>query len=334
MVKKIAIFNHKGGVSKTTSAYHIGWKLTDLGKKVLLVDADSQCNLTILALGEEEYESYYTQYPKKNLKEALKPAFNSDTSAIQPMDCINVKNNPNLFLLPGNIDLGEYEVELAFSFLNSFGVMKNLPGAFNYLLNKTAEKYNIDYILIDMNPSLSALNQDIILTSDFFMVPTSPDYFSSMAISSLSNILPKWETWAQRARANFADAVYPMPDVTAKFLGYTINDFSIRKGKPSAAFEGMIENIETAVLAKMIGKLDAVGMLLPSEKYSEGYCLGQIHDFGSLVAKSQEYGLPVFALDDIQIGYTGTVLDNAKKNIRIFDQSFLSIAQKIINRSI
>ena len=51
MTKSICLFNHKGGVSKTTTAFNIGWALADKGKKVLLVDLDSQCNLTGLVLG-------------------------------------------------------------------------------------------------------------------------------------------------------------------------------------------------------------------------------------------------------------------------------------------
>lgn len=58
MAKRLALFNHKGGVSKTTSAYNIGWKLAELGYKVLLVDADPQCNLSSLIL-QEEFEPYY-----------------------------------------------------------------------------------------------------------------------------------------------------------------------------------------------------------------------------------------------------------------------------------
>lgn len=52
-MKKIAIFNHKGGVSKTTTAFNVGWKLASKGKKVLLVDADSQCNLSLYSLGNK-----------------------------------------------------------------------------------------------------------------------------------------------------------------------------------------------------------------------------------------------------------------------------------------
>lgn len=57
--KVIVLFNHKGGVSKTTTTYHVGWKLTEYGKKVLLVDGDPQCNLTSLLLGEY-FDEYYT----------------------------------------------------------------------------------------------------------------------------------------------------------------------------------------------------------------------------------------------------------------------------------
>lgn len=52
MVKKIVFFNHKGGVSKTTSTFNIGWKLAEMGHRVLLVDADPQCNLTSVFLGK------------------------------------------------------------------------------------------------------------------------------------------------------------------------------------------------------------------------------------------------------------------------------------------
>ena len=49
-MKKIAIFNHKGGVAKTTTTFNLGSAIARQGKKVLLVDTDSQCNLTLYSM--------------------------------------------------------------------------------------------------------------------------------------------------------------------------------------------------------------------------------------------------------------------------------------------
>ncbi len=64
-MKKIVFFNHKGGVSKTTSAFHLGWMIANKGHKVLLVDADPQCNLTALILGDK-FDSFYEDAATKN----------------------------------------------------------------------------------------------------------------------------------------------------------------------------------------------------------------------------------------------------------------------------
>ena len=84
-MKRIALFNHKGGVSKTTSAYHIGWMLTKLGKRVLLVDGDSQCNLSILSMGEDDFENHIQNYPDNNIKELLKPAFKGQPKILKAL---------------------------------------------------------------------------------------------------------------------------------------------------------------------------------------------------------------------------------------------------------
>jgi chromosome partitioning protein len=61
MTKSICLFNHKGSVSKTTTSFNLGWSLAKFGKKVLMVDLDSQCNLTGLALG---YNKVFSDFLK------------------------------------------------------------------------------------------------------------------------------------------------------------------------------------------------------------------------------------------------------------------------------
>ena len=70
MVQKIALFNHKGGVSKTTTTFHLGWMLASKGKRVILADADPQCNLTGLVLGDDDdgYENWYNSENERNVK--------------------------------------------------------------------------------------------------------------------------------------------------------------------------------------------------------------------------------------------------------------------------
>jgi cellulose biosynthesis protein BcsQ len=71
--KTIVLFNHKGGVSKTTTTFNLAWALTIKGKKVLLVDGDPQCNLTGLLLGDQ-FDEYYSSESTmhNNIKDAVK----------------------------------------------------------------------------------------------------------------------------------------------------------------------------------------------------------------------------------------------------------------------
>jgi Mrp family chromosome partitioning ATPase len=106
VAKVICLFNHKGGVSKTTTAFNLGWMLARKKKRVLLVDCDPQCNLTGMVLGLEDLETADSIQGTKNgkplnIKEGLAPAFESRPSPIQPVECLSIPKNKNLFLMPG-----------------------------------------------------------------------------------------------------------------------------------------------------------------------------------------------------------------------------------------
>lgn len=342
MSKRIALFNHKGGVSKTTTTFNLGWKLAENGRRVVLVDADPQCNLTGMILdyrGMSDYERFYTAEPTRNLKAGLAPAFESRPEPIQAVDCLPVAGRPNLYLLPGHLDLSNYEVALgiAHELTPSIQSLQNLPGSISFLLDQTAERFNADYVLIDMNPSLSSLNQNLLMTSDYFLLPTSPDYFSVMAVDSLSRILPRWHDWARRAGTSpiLAGAAYPFPQKNPKFLGTIIQRYRPRSGQPAAAFQRWIDEIENAVIQRLIPALTANDMLLSRDTYSSqgllpSYILSLIPDFNSLIAKSQENNTPVFALTSQQIGQVGVVLDQTLEQQRQLNDTFSGFAVRVL----
>lgn len=338
-MKTIAVFNHKGGVSKTTTVFNVGWKLASKGKKVLLVDADSQCNLSLYMMGAEKFDKFYAEGNRNNIKDALEPALKSKPRLVEAVDCVQTERNENLFLLPGHLDLSEAEVQLGLSFqlTDAVGALENLPGCFSYLFRKTAEKYNVDFVLIDMNPSLSAINQDLLISSDYFLVPTSPDIFSYMSINSLARVLPSWENWAKRARPIFQNAEYPLPNNTPKFIGYTINDFNLTHGNPTTAFAEQMNRIGETIVEKLVPSLEYSGMLLDKTLYSKAsdihlekqrvmddYCLAEISNFNKLIALSNEKGIPVFELSS-----TG-MFAGQQRTLSWFTKLFDVIAQKII----
>lgn len=333
MASTICMFNHKGGVSKTTTSYGLGWMLAEKGKKVLLVDADSQCNLTNIFLGEERFEQFYIDEPDRNIKIALSPAFGAKPVSIEPVDAVESRGNNKLFLLPGSFELSEYEVPLGVSFTLTESIMtlKNLPGSFAFLIAKTAEELSADYVIIDMNPSLSAINQALLISSDYFIVPTAPDNFSNMAVRSLAKVLPKWEKWADRARSIFADAYYPLPKSTPRFLGTVVQGFNIRKGKPTRANKEVIATLNETVRTTLVDALGEPGMLLPKDRYqSADYCLAEISDFHSLNAAYQTHCVPVFALTDTQLGEVGTVLENYQKMRARFQEAYSRFAVSVV----
>lgn len=343
MAIQISLFNHKGGVSKTTTAFNLGWMLAAKGKKVLLADCDPQCNLTGMVLGfkgSDEFASIYESGGVRNIRDGLAPAFESRPAPIDPVTCEPIDGQPNMFLIPGHIGLAEYEVTLGIAqeLSGSLVTLQNLPGSLHHLFRLTALKYNIDYILVDMSPSLGPINQNLLMTSDYFLVPMAPDYFSVMATDSLASVLPKWRAWAKQAQgaAILQKATYPFPIVSPKFLGTVVQKYRLREGQtPSAAFQKWIDEIESGIRDKLLPALKASDMLMSEAAYqSIGIPLGkpllQMSDFNSLIALSQKHKVPVFALSDAQLEQTGVVLDRTKKSMFQFRDLFSEAADRII----
>ncbi len=340
---QIALFNHKGGVSKTTTAFNLGWMLADKGKRILLVDCDPQCNLTGMVFGftgSADFDSIYKSHGVKNIRDGLAPAFESRPSPIPAIDCEQIPGQPNMFLIPGHIGLAEYEVTLGIAqeLSGSLLTLQNLPGSIRHLIDLTAKKYSIDYVLVDMSPSLGAINQNLLMTSDYFLVPMAPDYFSVMATDSLASVLPKWRSWSKQAQATsvLQSATYPYPKICPKFLGTIIQKYRPREGNiPSSAFQRWVTEIESATKNKLIPALTSSDMMLSEETYESigidaAKPLLQMSEFNGLIAQSQKYKVPVFALSDEQLEQTGIVLDRTKKSMEKFRELFSEGADRVI----
>jgi cellulose biosynthesis protein BcsQ len=341
LVSKIALFNNKGGVSKTTTCFNLGWMLASRGSKVIIVDADPQCNLTGMVLdlsGEDALEEFYKNNPGRNLKEALEPAFKSRPKPLEPVECVPVTGQDNLYLIPGHVSLAEDETSLGISqqLSESLLGLRNLPGSFKHLFDITAEKYDADYLLIDLSPGLGAINQNLVATADYFLVPCSPDVFSVMAMDSLARVIPLWLKWARRAATLEAlrDADYPFPEPNLKFLGVLVQRFRIKNQKPTQAFQNYFDKLNDVVKDVLVPALAVENIMLDSSAYAaagmdDSYQLAQIQDFNTLIADSQEVRKPVFALSKADLGSKGVVWETQQENVERFKSQFDELAARI-----
>lgn len=342
MAKIICLFNHKGGVSKTTTAFNLGWMLASKGKRVLLADFDPQCNLTGMVLGYkgiDDLEQTYMSDPPNNIKDCLAPAFESKPRQIVGCECVAVPGNNNLFLLPGHIGLAEYETTLGIAqeLSGSLIALRNLPGSLRYLLDVTALKYAIDYVIVDMSPSLGPINQNLLMTCDHFIVPLHPDYFSSMALSSLAKSLPRWKAWANTAYEVdvLREADYPFPKPNATFIGAIVQKYRPRNELPSQAFQRWIDQLIQGLKEELIPSLEKSGLLDTAQfRAKAGFeawePLMTVADFNSLIAYSQEHQLPVYALTSEILNQKGAVWDQTKQSMNIFEKAFQDCAEKLI----
>jgi chromosome partitioning protein len=179
MGKIIVFANQKGGVGKTTSAVNIGAYLAEAGRKVLLVDFDSQANCSSNVGADADRPGIYE----------VITAHVSGTSAVQQTAV------PGLFIIPSNIHLSGATVELA-----------NIEGR-EYYLKKAMEgiKQEFDYILIDCPPSLGILTINGLAAADYVLIPLQCEYF---ALEGLNSLLQTITTGYQSTAADRGNSLY------------------------------------------------------------------------------------------------------------------------------
>jgi len=131
------------------------------------------------------------------------------------------------------------------------------------------------------------------------------------------------------ARVAFSDSSYPFPTTSTKFLGTIVQNFTIRNGEPSEAFQKWIDEVAKAVNETLLPAITPEGMMLDSYKYkpiqaTNGYCLAEIPSFSGLIPRSQRGRMPVYEVPDKLLG-VGTVLEQYK----IIRDRFLNVFNRL-----
>ena len=150
----LAVFNHKGGTGKTTTAVSVAAGLAARGKRVLLVDTDAQGNVSVSLGANAERSLYHVLVMGLRVGDATRTV------------------RPNLDLLPSNETLAAAELYLA--------GRQNRDRVLSDRLGAAAVDY--DYVVLDCSPSLSLMNQNALVFADSVLVPVACDYLSLVGV--------------------------------------------------------------------------------------------------------------------------------------------------------
>jgi cellulose biosynthesis protein BcsQ len=210
-MRSITIFNNKGGVGKTTLLCNLASYLAIRKKKrVLIIDADPQCNATTYLLEEELLIPIYDKR-EGTIYDVIIPLSRGKGYFKEVLPIIKSPGF-RVDVLPGDPRLALAEDLLAADWISAkSGAPRGLQttSVFAHLLTR-CRKYETrcrkyDYVFFDVGPSLGAINRAVLIASDFFLLPMSSDIFSLRAIENISQSLLAWRKGIDGGLAQYKD---------------------------------------------------------------------------------------------------------------------------------
>ncbi len=277
-MKIISVINYKGGVGKTTVTANLAAEMAFRGKKVLAIDLDPQASLTFSFFSVDEWRrNFESSKTIKNWYDAFidKDADLNLASLIGHPSKANInKDTGRLDLICSHLALINVDLELATRLIG--GTERDLRN--NYLRVHSRLKQGLetlkagdyDYILIDCPPNFNIVTKTAIAASDHLLLPTKPDYLSTLGIDQLVKHVGELEkTYNKYVSESGSKEWSP---IAPKILGVLFTMIMIRNQQPISAQEQYIEQVKRSKIATL-------------ETY--------IRENKTVYADAPEYGLPV-----------------------------------------
>jgi len=265
------------------------------GKKILVVDADPQCNATQYMFDDASVEEIYEK-GGFTLLDVVKPLAHGKGFVKE----LEVRRNAafRLDVIPGDPAMSLEEDRLATDWVQATGGdIRGLRTTFLFSqLLSQCQKY--DYVFFDMGPSLGSINRAVLVAVDCFLTPMATDIFSVRAIDNISLSLTSWKKKLERALEDISDNIGDLeienPHWRLQFLGYLTQQYTAKtiRGvkQPVRAFDKIAKKIPIRIQKQLIANFT------DHPRANSLFALGSIPTLHSLIPLAQTAHTPIFAL--------------------------------------
>lgn len=343
MSKTVTMYNNKGGVSKTTTAFNLGvYTAKVLGKKVLFVDCDPQCNLTELFLASTDLlDDVDANLPGTSIYQALKPRFEGAASRadVDKIEVLESSEYPGLFLLRGDLEFSMAETPLSSAISQS--VTESIHDKHNYvaihnLFSDLVRKHGFEQLVVDVGPSTGALTRMAFLSCDAFLVPVTPDRFCLQAVNVLGTVIGDWITKHERTIDTFGpfgvEAFLGRP----KFVGAVSQNFKVYGGRAKKSYARWEERIANTLTDTFINSPNIDSAISGDDPSPY---VAQIQDVATLAPIAQMFGRAIFDIDQDHTReaapsgqkYSGAVWGDWETRMDAYKDQIASIASAVTN---
>lgn len=320
-MKVITFFNNKGGVGKTTTVYHVAWMLSEMGIRSIAIDLDPQSNLTSMFLSDERLEAIYESEESCTVLNSISPITSGD-----PYEPVHIETiTDRLGLILGDLALSTFEDKLSDAWLKcldsdpySFRIMS----IFKTIINDASQRFQAEYILIDVGPNLGAINRAVLLSSDYMIIPVASDLFSLQGIKNIGATLHTWkQQWDKRLEQKPAKTTFTIPKGDIKPAGYIVMQYSAKESRPVQSYLRWANRIPRVFKDYVLDDDSPADYTIEDDPN----CIGLLKHYRSLAPMSMEVHKPIFLLKPAD-GAIGAHLYAVKKS---YDE-FYCFTKKIL----
>lgn len=320
----LTFFTNKGGVGKTSLVYHIAWMLSELDHVVLAVDLDPQANLTAAFLNEDDLFPLWRESGQ---------AATTIHRCVEPLTQVGDIQRPilrrvseRLHLLPGDLALSDFEDLLSKEWPDCLGsapyrAFRSIT-SFWQVIRMGIEEAEADIVLVDVGPSLGALNRSALIATEYVVVPLGADLFSLQGLRNLGPALRRWRREWKIRRDHWQSPAFDLPVGEMRPIGYLLQQHGVRLSRPVRAYDRWFKRMPSAYLRCVLDETEGGDNLAPE---NDSNMVATIKHFRNLIALGQEARKPIFSLTpaDGAMGAHATAVNAAYGEFKLLAEELL-----------